>query len=116
MLGAPFVAGTVGSSLLRHGQTTLPAYREHLTYCFVTSTEQDKPVTLPESKGERSTVRRIDGGAGRRLERKQMLPCNGADIGCVRSADHITERESGQTSPWCCTRENLINRLKGQGR
>jgi len=33
-----------------------------------------------------------------------MLLCNGADIGCVRSTDHITERESGQTSPWCCTR------------
>ena len=32
------------------------------------------------------------------------------------SIDNITERESGQTSPWCCTRENLINRLKGQGR
>ena len=115
MLGAPFVAGTVGSSLLRHGQTTLPAYREHLTYCYVTSTEQDKPVSFPE-KGERSTVRGIDGGAGRRSGRKRRLLCNGADIGCVGSIDNITERESGQTSPWCCTRENLINRLRGQSR
>jgi hypothetical protein len=48
MLGAPFAAGTVGSLLLCHGQTTLPAYREHLTYCYVTSTEQDKPVSFPE--------------------------------------------------------------------
>ena len=47
---------------------------------------------------------------------KQMLLCNGADIGCVRSTDHITERESGQTSPWCCTRENLMNRLMRQSR
>jgi hypothetical protein len=30
--------------------------------------------------------------------------------------DYITDRESGQTSPWCCTRENLINRLRGQSR
>jgi hypothetical protein len=51
MLGAPFAAGTVGSIFLRHGQTTLPAYREHLTYCYVTSTEQDKPVSFPEEKG-----------------------------------------------------------------
>jgi len=51
MLGAPFAAGTVGSLLLCHGQTTLPAYREHLTYCYVTSTEQDKPVSFPENKG-----------------------------------------------------------------
>jgi hypothetical protein len=26
--------------------------------------------------------------------------------------DYITVRESGQTSPWCCTRENLINRFR----
>jgi hypothetical protein len=45
-----------------------------------------------------------------------MLLCNGADIGCVRVTDHITDRESGQTSPWCCTRENLINRFRGQSR
>src|SRR6266705_5906159 len=80
------------------------------------STEQDKPVLLPGNTGERSTVRRIDGGAGRRSERKRMLLCNGADIGCVCSIDYITERESGQTSPWCCTRENLINRLMRQSR
>jgi len=45
-----------------------------------------------------------------------MLLCNGADIGCVRFTDHITDRESGQTSSWCCTRENLINRLRRQSR
>jgi hypothetical protein len=45
-----------------------------------------------------------------------MLPCNGVDIGCVCFIDNITERESGQTSPWCCTRENLINRLMRQSR
>src|SRR5260370_42668831 len=71
---------------------------------------------VPSQKGERSTARRIDGGAGRRSERKRMLLCNGADIGCVCSIDHITDRESGQTSPWCCTRENLINRFRGQSR
>ena len=38
-----------------------------------------------------------------------MLLCNGADIGCVRSTDHITDRESGQTSAWCCTRCDLNN-------
>jgi hypothetical protein len=116
MLGVPFAAGTVGSALLRHGQTTLSAQREHLTYCHVTSTEQDKPVSLPGDKRGRSTARGIDGGAGRRSERKRMLLCNGADIGCVCFIDNITERESGQTSPWCCTRENLINRLMRQSR
>jgi hypothetical protein len=45
-----------------------------------------------------------------------MLLCNGVDIGCVGSIDNITERESGQTSSWCCTRENLINRLRRQSR
>ena len=50
MLGVPFAAGTVGSALLRHGQTTLSAQREHLTYCHVTSTEQDKPVSPPGGK------------------------------------------------------------------
>src|SRR5260370_26536319 len=37
------------------------------------------PYRSPEAKGERSTARRIDGGAGRRSERKRMLLCNGAD-------------------------------------
>ena len=42
-----FSCGGYGvSSLLRHGQTALPAYREHLLY-RVTSTEQGKPVALP---------------------------------------------------------------------
>jgi hypothetical protein len=114
MLGVPFAAGTVGSALLRHGQTTLPAQREHLTYCYVTSTEQDKPVSFPEKgkinrKGDRWQC-------GQEIGRKRRLLCNGADIGCVRSIDNITERESGQTSPWCCTRENLINRLMRQSR
>ena len=45
-----------------------------------------------------------------------MLLCNGADIGCVAYIDNITERESGLNSLWCCTRENLINRLQGQSR
>ncbi len=45
-----------------------------------------------------------------------MLLCNGADIGSVCFIDYITDRESGQTSPWCCTRENLINRHRGQSR
>ena len=72
-------------------------------------------VSLKE-KRERSTVRGIDGGAGRRSGRKRRLLCNGADIGCVRSIDNITERKSGQTSPWCCTRENLINRLRRQSK
>src|SRR5215472_13721496 len=57
MLGVPFAVGTVGSALLRHGQTTLPAQREHLNYCHVTSTEQDKPVSLPGGKRGRSTAR-----------------------------------------------------------
>ena len=74
------------------------------------------PYRSPEAKGERSTARRIDGGAGKRSEKKRMLLCNGADIGCVCFIDYITDRESGQTSPWCCTRENLSNRLRGQSR
>ena len=69
-------SGYGGSPLIRHGRTTLPAYREHLLY-RVTSTEQGKPVSLP-ARG-RSTVRRIDGGAGIGIARKRMLPCNRAD-------------------------------------
>ena len=78
-----------GSRLFRHGQTALPAHREHLPYC-VTSTEQDKPVSLP-ARG-RSTVRRIDGGAGIGIARKRMLPCNRADRGCVAlmGQDYLT--------------------------
>ena len=75
-------SGYGGSPLFRHGRTTLPAYREHLLY-RVTSTEQGKPVSLP-ARG-RSTVRRIDGGAGIGIARKRMLPCNRADRGCVAS-------------------------------
>src|SRR5215471_16331948 len=75
-------------------QTALPAQREHLTYCHVTSTEQDKPVSLPGGKRGRSTARGIDGGAGRRSERKRMPLCNGADTGCVCFIDNITERNA----------------------
>jgi hypothetical protein len=45
-----------------------------------------------------------------------MPLCNGADIGCVRSMDNITERESELTSLSSFTRENLINRLMRQCR
>src|SRR6266851_7845597 len=45
-----------------------------------------------------------------------MPLCNGTDIGCVRSKDNITERESELTSLWSFTRENLTNRFMRQGR
>ena len=84
-------SGYDGSKFRRHGHTTLPAYREHLNYLFVViSAEQGKPVSLPV-KG-RSTVRRIDGGAGIGIARKRMLPCNRADRGCVglMGQDYLT--------------------------
>jgi hypothetical protein len=56
-------SGHGGSSLLRHGQPTLPAHREHLLY-RVTPTEQDKPVLLPARGSE--AARPIEGDAGRR--------------------------------------------------
>ena len=56
-----------GFPLLCHGQTALPAYRADLNYRVI-PTEQDKPVSLP-AKG-RSTLRRIDGGAGIGIARK----------------------------------------------
>ena len=80
MLSALFAAGTEGSGSLRHGHTTLPAYREHLHY-RVTSTEQGKPVSLPVRGSE--AVRPTDGDAGMREERKRMPLCSGEDIGCV---------------------------------
>jgi len=113
MLAGFFCSGYGGSPLLRQGRTALPAYREHLLY-RVTSTEQGKPVALPEMGSE--VARPIDGDAGMRSGRKRMLFCNGADTGCVRFTDNITGRESGQTSLRCFTRENRANRLMRQSR
>ena len=45
MLSALIVMGYGGFGLLRHGHTTLPAYREHLNY-RVSPAEQGKPVSL----------------------------------------------------------------------
>jgi hypothetical protein len=56
-------SGHGGSSFLRHRQTTLPAYREHLLYRVI-PTEQDKPVSLPARGSE--AARQIDGDAGMR--------------------------------------------------
>ena len=83
MLGALIATGYGGSTLLRHGHTTLPAYREYLNYRVSRSfqTEQGKSVALP-ARG-RSTVRRIDGAADIVIARKRTLPCNRADRGCV---------------------------------
>ena len=106
-------SGYGGFPLFRHGRTALPAHREHLLY-RVTSTEQGKPVALPERGSE--VARPIDGDAGMRSGRKRILFRNGADIGCISYTDNITERESGQTSLRCFTRENLTNRLMGQSR
>ena len=106
-------SGHGGSPLLRHGRTTLPAYREHLLY-RVTSTEQGKPVAPPARGSE--VARPIDGDAGMRSGRKRRLFRNGADIGCVSCIDNITGRESGQTSLWCFTRENRANRFMRQSR
>ena len=91
LLCALLCSGYDGSMFRRHGHTTLPAYREHLNYLLVViSSEQGKPVSLP-ARG-RSTVRRIDGGAGIGIARKRMLPCNRADRGCVASMgqDYLT--------------------------
>jgi len=63
MLGALFAVGTEGSDSLRHGHTTLPAYREHLHYRVIL-TKQGKPVSLPARGSE--AVRRTDGDAGMR--------------------------------------------------
>ena len=82
MLGALIATGYGGSTLLRHGHTTLPAYREHLNYRVRSfQAEQGKSVALP-ARG-RSTVRRIDGAADIGIARKRTLPCNRADRGCV---------------------------------
>jgi hypothetical protein len=86
---------------------------EHLHY-LVISTKQGKPVSLPARGSE--AVRRTDGDAGMRGERKRRPLCNGTDVGCVSNRNHITECESRLTSLWCFTRENLINRLTRQGR
>src|SRR6202051_564039 len=91
LLCALLCSGYDGSMFRRHGHTTLPAYREHLNYLLVViSAEQGKPVSLP-ARG-RSTVRRIDGGAGIGIARERMLPCNRADRGCVASMgqDYLT--------------------------
>ena len=64
MLIGFYCSGHGGSPLVRHGRTTLPAYREHLPY-QITSTEQGKPVSLPLWGGSEA-VRRINGDVGRR--------------------------------------------------
>ena len=112
-LQASLAVGTEYPLFSVMGVKTLPAYREHLPY-RVTSTEQGKPAALPARGSD--VARPIDGDAGMRSGRKRMLFCNGADTGCVSSTDNITGRESGQTSLWCFTRENLTNRLTRQGR
>jgi len=80
MLGIPLAAGTeapfssvMGKQRCRRIESTYPN--------CVTSTEQDKPISLPVEG--RSTVRRIEGDAGIGIARKRMLPCNRADRGCV---------------------------------
>ena len=80
MLGIPFAAGTeapissvMGKQRCRRIESTYPN--------CVTSTEQDKPASLPVEG--RSTVRRIDGDTGIGIARKRMLPRNRADRGCV---------------------------------
>ena len=45
-----------------------------------------------------------------------MPLCNGTDTGCVSPTDHITGRESEQTSFRCFTRENEENRPMRQCR
>jgi hypothetical protein len=50
MLRGSFCCGYGDFKLLRHEQTTQPAYRADLTY-RVSSTEQDKSVSLP-AKGK----------------------------------------------------------------
>lgn len=107
-------SGYGGSPLIRHGRTTLPAYREHLLY-RVTSTEQGKPVSLP-ARG-RSTVRWIDGGAGIGIARKRTLPCNRADRGCVASMgqDYLTGNGADFAMVFN-TREHLWNRCRRQSK
>ena len=113
MLGAPLATGAeapffsaMGEQRCRRIESTYP----------IRSSQRNRISPYRSPKGERSTVRWIDSGAGMRLERKPRLFCNGADIGCVSHIDNITERESVLISLKCCTRENLTNRLMRQGR
>jgi len=104
-------SGYDGSKFRRHGHTTLPAYREHLNYLLVViSAEQGKPLSLP-ARG-RSTVRRIDGGAGIGIARKRMLPCNRADRGCVASMGQDYRTGNGATSRWCSNSRTFVEPMK----
>ena len=87
MLGAPLAVGTEARRSSLMGNSTLPAYREHLTRIESLRRKQDKPVTFP-TKG-RNAVRRIDSVAGMRKEKKRRPRGNGVDTGCVSHIDNI---------------------------
>jgi hypothetical protein len=80
MLRGSFCCGYGDFKFSRHGQTTRPAYRADLTY-RVTSTEQNKSVSLP-AKGK-CIARWTDSGADMTSGRKRRLLCNGGDTSCV---------------------------------
>jgi hypothetical protein len=115
MLGALTAAGTEGSTSSVMGNTTLSAHREHLNY-RLTSVQRNRVSPYRSPKCGVGSRKANNGGADRRSERKPMLLCNRADIGCVDYIDNITERESELISLRCCTRESFINRLKRQSR
>jgi hypothetical protein len=109
MLGIPFAAGTeapfssvMGKQRCRRIESTYPN--------CVTSTEQDKPASLPVEG--RSTVRRIDGDAGIGIARKRMLPCNRADRRCVAATGQYYLIGNGLTSRWCSNSRPFVEPMK----
>lgn len=75
-----FCSGNRGSILLGHGQSTLPAYREHLNYRVSIQWNRVSPNRSSLEVGSREADK---GDAGIGKERKRMPLCNRADRGCV---------------------------------
>ncbi len=99
MLCALIVMGYGGFGLLRHGHTTLPAYREHLNYRGM-SFKRNRVSPYRSLQGEDQP----QGGSMAmwvwERERKRMLRCNSADRGCVAcSGQHHVAGNGADFSP-----------------
>ena len=109
------VMGHGGFGLLRHGHTTLPAYREHLNYRGM-SFKRNRVSPYRSLQGEDQPQGGSMAVRVSELRGSECCPVIGQIEVASPRGDKITSPETELTSCWCSARELLRNRCMKQSK
>jgi hypothetical protein len=111
MLCALIVRGYGGFGLLRHGHTTLPAYREHLNYRGM-SFERNRVSPYRSLQGEDQPQGRSMAVRVSELRESERCPVIGQTEVASPRWDNMTSPETELTSRWCSNSRPFVEPIQ----